>query len=202
MQYGDPRPSDPEPRGALRVAILSDTHGTLDPRIRAVIDTCHLAVHGGDIGCGDLLDSIGHQLLSRGGRLYAVRGNNDLPARWPEPHRARLAELPACLWVDLPGGRLGVIHGHQTPSRGRHARLRRLFPDTRAIVYGHSHRLVIDQLADPWVLNPGAAGRSRTYGGPSCLVLTAGRLGWQVTIHRFTTAPPPLSRDQKHDAYY
>lgn len=175
----------------MRVAILSDTHGAVDPRILAVITACDRAVHGGDIGCADVLDSIGLHLKPGTGAIHAVRGNNDLPAKWPEPHRPRLPELPEGLEIDLPGGRLAVIHGHQTPARGRHDRLRRLFPNARAIVYGHSHRLVIDQLADPWVINPGAAGRSRTFGGPSCLVLTATGVGWHVESYRFTPPEAP-----------
>lgn len=182
----------------MRVAILSDTHGALDPRILTVIATCNLAVHGGDIGDGAVLDVIRRQLAHQGGQLHAVRGNNDVPDKWPESHRSRLTELPAHLEIDLPGGSLAVIHGHQVPARGRHDRLRRLFPGARAIVYGHSHRLAMDQLADPWVLNPGAAGRSRTYGGPSCLVLTARGLGWHVEIHRFAVTEKPRTRPIKY----
>jgi putative phosphoesterase len=170
------------------LALLSDTHGVVDPRILALVATCAHAVHGGDIGGGEVLDVIGQQLKPRSGALHAVRGNNDIPGKWSEPHRHRLGELPEQLRIELPGGCLAVIHGHQTQARGRHERLRRLFPDARAIVYGHSHRLTIDQLAEPWVINPGAAGRSRTFGGPSCVVLTASRLGWHLEIHRFGVA--------------
>lgn len=180
----------------VRLAILSDTHGSLDERILALIATCDGAVHGGDIGSGEVLDAIARR-LSPHGALHAVRGNNDVPAKWPEPQRPRLPALPERLEIDLPGGRLAVIHGHQTPARGRHDRLRRLFPNARAIVYGHSHRLVIDQLADPWVINPGAAGRSRTFGGPSCLVLTATSLCWHLESHRFAAYEGPLSRSGK-----
>ena len=87
--------------------------------------------------------------------------------------------------MSLPGGTLVVIHGHQTPARGRHERLRRRFPHARALVYGHSHRLLLDQEALPWVLNPGAAGRTRTHGGPSCLVLTADADCWTIRTFRF-----------------
>lgn len=175
----------PGAMGVVRVAILSDTHGAVDPRVLEVVATCDLAVHGGDIGGGDVIEAIGRRLGPRDGSLHAVLGNNDIPDKWPECHRALLPELPERLEIDLPGGRLAVIHGHQTPARGRHERLRRMFPDAHAIVYGHSHRLVMDRLALPWVLNPGAAGRSRTFGGPSCLVLTAARVGWHLESHRF-----------------
>jgi len=192
---GSERPQPPVRRpgekSVVRVAILSDTHGAADPRVLEVVATCDLAVHGGDIGSGDVLEAIAARLRAGAGALHAVVGNNDVPAKWPECHRALLPELPQRLEIDLPGGRLAVIHGHQTPARGRHDRLRRIFPNTHAIVYGHSHRLVMDQIALPWVINPGAAGRSRTFGGPSCLVLTAARLGWHLESHRF---PAPGQR--------
>jgi putative phosphoesterase len=179
------RPHDPE---AVRVAILSDTHGEVDPRVLEVVTGCDLAVHGGDIGGGGVLDSIARHLRSGADGLHVVRGNNDIPGKWAGPHRDLLPRLPEHIEIGLPGGRLVVIHGHQTAARDRHERLRRRFPDARAIVYGHSHRLVLDQLAEPWVVNPGAAGRSRTFGGPSCLVLTAEGLGWRLESHRFPLA--------------
>ena len=171
----------PAVMGAVRVAILADTHGWVDPRILEVVAGCDLAVHGGDIGNAGVLG-----LLSpRRGTVWAVRGNNDGPAKWPEADREVLKRLPGRLDLPLPGGSLGVIHGHQTPARGRHERLRQRFPQARALVYGHSHRLVLDLTAQPWILNPGAAGRERTHGGPSCLVLIASTDDWVVETYRF-----------------
>lgn len=197
MRRPGPRPGLSRPAGSLRVAILSDTHGTLDPRILAQIAACDLAVHAGDIGDGTVLEALRRALEPGSGTLVAVRGNNDLPTKWPRPHHPELDALPAQLEIDLPGGRMAVIHGHQTPAPGRHERLRRRFPDARVIVYGHSHRLVIDQLLNPWVINPGAAGRSRTFGGPSCLVLTASRLGWTLESHHFRLSDAPLQDARK-----
>lgn len=168
----------------LRVAILSDTHGVLDARVARVVGGCDLAVHGGDIGNAAVLAA----LTPRSGRVVAVLGNNDVPHKWPAADQHLLDALPFELAEDLPGGRLVVVHGHRTPAKDRHARLRRRFPDARAIVYGHSHRLVADQEAEPWVLNPGAAGRERTFGGPSCMVLSAAHDHWSVAVHRFPLA--------------
>jgi putative phosphoesterase len=165
----------------LRVAIVSDTHGCLDPRIAEVVADCDLAVHAGDIGCAAVLGG----LNPRGGRLLAVTGNNDVPPKWPEGDRPWLATLPREAELDLPGGRIKVIHGHQTPARGRHRWLRERYLGFRAVVYGHSHRMTVDCDRPPWILNPGAAGRSRTFGGPSCLVLTASRAEWGVEEYRF-----------------
>ena len=53
------------------------------------------------------------------------------------------------------------------------------------MVYGHSHRLCIDRSAQPWVANPGAAGRARTFGGPSLLLLVAQRGTWSLREQRY-----------------
>ena len=58
-------------------------------------------------------------------------------------------------------------------------------PNARAIVYGHTHTMVVDDDAHPVVMNPGAAGETRTRGGSSCLVLTASESNWHVEKFRF-----------------
>ncbi len=70
----------------IRVAILADTHGQLDPRIDALVRGCDIAVHGGDIGNAGILA----RLQPVSGRVYAVRGNNDVPRKWPEHERGLL----------------------------------------------------------------------------------------------------------------
>lgn len=173
----------------LRVAILADTHGHLDARVEAVVASCDLAVHGGDIGNADVLQ----RLQPRQGTVIAVTGNNDLPRKWP-PEQAQLLDgLREHAELILPGGALAVIHGHQIPARDRHERLRRRFPHARAIVYGHSHRLIANRDTEPWVLNPGAAGRARTFGGPSCMVLDATEHRWELRSVRFE----PLKRQRR-----
>lgn len=174
----------------IRVAILSDTHGRIDPRVLEVVAECDLAVHGGDIGNASVLAA----LEPRGGHVVAVLGNNDVPRKWPEGERNLLAQVPEIAELPLPGGRLVVVHGHQTPARDRHERLRRRFPHARAVVYGHSHHLTADFDADPWVLNPGAAGYERTYGGPSCMILTAAEHAWELAVRRFEPSPSPRRR--------
>lgn len=158
----------------MRVAIVADTHGFLDPRVEQVVAACDVAVH-----CGDIGDGVLPRLQPGTGTVVAVRGNNDAPATEAGP-LAREALL------DLPGGTLVVVHGDRLPASRRHAGLRRAYPHARVVVYGHSHRLLCDRAQRPWVANPGAAGRRRTYGGPSCLVLVAGPDGWRVRTRRFT----------------
>lgn len=160
----------------MRVAIIADTHGFLDPRIAEEVANCDLAVHAGDVGGADVLLA-----LKPRQQVIAVRGNNDVPDKWATHEVHVLDTLPTEAVVDLPGGRLVVVHGDDAlPAADRHAELRRRYPDARAIAYGHSHHLSVDDEALPWILNPGAAGRTRTYGGPSCLLLECSDEGWKV----------------------
>lgn len=170
------------PSASTTVAIVSDTHGGLDSRVAEIVAGCDHAVHAGDIGNSSVLEA----LRPRSGRVLAVRGNNDVPRKWPVQDLPVLAQLPTQAALDLPGGRLAVVHGHRCGGLAlRHQRLRKAFAEVRVVVYGHSHRLACDQEALPWVLNPGAAGYSRTFGGPSCLLLRASEGEWSVEIRRF-----------------
>jgi putative phosphoesterase len=164
----------------MRVLLLADTHGALDPRIAELAHDCALAVHAGDVGGSTVLDA----LTAAAGRVLAVRGNNDVPEKWAGSP-ADLAALPLTLQIPLPGGLLAVEHGDRHPAGQRHRRLRAAYGQARAVLCGHSHRLLEDRAAHPWLLNPGAAGRSRRAASASCLLLQARADGWQVDAWRF-----------------
>ena len=165
-----------------RVLLLSDTHGQVHPEIVKIAAKVDRVVHAGDIGDATVLEA-----LREGGRpLHAITGNNDVPGKWPTVDRCVLADLPQQLKIDLPGGVLAVEHGHRAnPVAQRHKILRDRYPDARAIVYGHSHRQLVDDAEMPWVVNPGAAGRSRTFGGAGCIVLTIVGGEWRLEALRF-----------------
>ncbi len=74
--------------------------------------------------------------------------------------------------------------------------MRRDYADARLVVYGHSHYKCADQEASPWIVNPGAAGRVRTYGGPAICLLEASTREWRLAITQF----PPLERRRKAPA--
>jgi putative phosphoesterase len=167
----------------VKVGIISDTHGFVDPRVVEVLAGCDVVVHGGDVGSSEVLDAIARACP----RVIAVVGNNDVPSKWI----GAKAALPREARVELPGGSLVVVHGDRVlPVARRHDRLRAMYPDAHVVVYGHSHRRVIDTTAEPWIVNPGAAGRARTYGGPSVLVLSASRRRWTIEEQVFE----PMSR--------
>lgn len=168
----------------MRVLLVSDTHGVVDPRIAALARACALVVHAGDVGNAGVIES----LQAGGANVVAVRGNNDVATKWPRDDRDVLDALEEVAQIELPGGVLVATHGDRYAPSVRHAKLRAQFADARAVVYGHSHRLAVDDAETPWILNPGAAGKVRTYGGASCLVLEATVRVWRVEVRRFERA--------------
>jgi putative phosphoesterase len=168
----------------MRVLLVSDTHGVVDVRIALLARECELVVHGGDVGNASVIET----LRAGGARVIAVGGNNDVASKWPRGEHDALDALEEIVRVELPGGVLVATHGDRYSPSTRHTKLRAQFPEARAVVYGHSHRLVVDDRETPWILNPGAAGKARTYGGPSCLVLDATARRWRVEARRFERA--------------
>lgn len=190
MDDDDARTLDLSTRTRVKVLVVSDTHSLVDPRVIARTKGKDLVVHGGDVGSASVLEA----LAGEGTQVVAVLGNNDVVEKWPAGDGERLSSLPRVWRVALPGGALVVEHGHEAgPLQGRHARLRKRYPDARAVVVGHSHLLVVDDEASPWVLNPGAAGWERTHGGPSFVELVATRSAWRASPTRLPPTPRPRS---------
>ena len=157
----------------VKVGILSDTHGYLDQRIAEVIRDCDYAIHAGDIMGAHILE----QLRPRHD-VIAVAGNNDLPGIWDRDQAEIVAALPKATELELPGGTVKIEHGHRLGGFPDHDQLRWDHAEVKLVVYGHTHKRIIDQAAEPWIVNPGAAGRERTKGGPSCLILHASEAEW------------------------
>jgi uncharacterized protein len=132
----------------MLIAVVSDTH--LPRGTRRIPDECwermagaDLIVHTGDFVAREVLDDI----AALGPPVAAVCGNMDgFDVRDAVPERAE---------VDTEGVRLGLIHdaGQAT---GRLARMRRLFPDADAVVFGHSHIPLHEEAEGFQIFNPGS----------------------------------------------
>ncbi len=160
------------------VIILADTRGELHPKIVELATQCDIAVHAGNIGSADILA----QLKPRREEVFAVRGPEDVPSAWPEDDHKVLTSLRPHVTVDLPGGQLAVMYGHEAERYILHAGLRDRFPDAHAIVYGVGKDIITDQEATPWVLNPGAATQE---GASTCMLLLCGVTHWSVQHQTF-----------------
>ena len=166
---------------ARRIALVSDSHGLIQEDVLQAIGTADVIVHAGDVGSSSVL-----RLLREVAPTVAVRGNNDTADRWFPSECCDLEGLEEVIEISLKGGSLVVVHGHQWPRVAtRHRKIRERFARAQCVVYGHSHRQVIDRDTMPWIVNPGACGRSRAYGGASWLGLTTGSDAWRIAVEDF-----------------
>ena len=133
----------------MRIGLLSDTHGYLDPNLLEHFADCDELWHAGDIGDRAVLDT-----LREWGPTRAVYGNID----GTELRR----ELPLDLFFEVEGLRIFMTHIGGYPGRYT-KRVRELLDDRRPGVYicGHSHilKVVPDRKRGLLHLNPGACGR-------------------------------------------
>lgn len=133
----------------MLVAVIADTH--LPRGRRRLPDACvervrgaDLVLHAGDLSSAAFLS----ELEGLGPPVVAVHGNVDT--------EEVVARLPETLVADLDGVPVGLVHD-AGPARGRLARLRRRFPDARAVVFGHSHTPLWEADEDGFqIFNPGS----------------------------------------------
>lgn len=115
-------------------------------------------LHGGDVGKWDVMVEL--QALAP---VTAVYGNVDgFDIR---------SKLPQVAEVELDGFRIVVTHGDQLGSPTP-AKLHEAYPAAEIIVYGHTHRPLLE-LVDKTVtvMNPGGAGAPRFGIAPSVGIL-------------------------------
>lgn len=138
------------------VGLVSDTHGLVRPGIFAALAGVELILHAGDVGGRSVIDELSAIALVR-----AVSGNTDSPG---EPG------LESRIVLDLEAVSVHVSHGHELGSPTPERLLSRYTADV--IVYGHTHKALVERSGDRLVINPGAAGPRRFNLRPSVARLT------------------------------
>jgi len=138
----------------VRLGVIADTHGLLRPEVLEVFAEVDHILHGGDVGRWEVVSDL--EALAP---VTAVYGNVD-----GAEVRARLPQISA---VRLDGFDIVVTHGDQFGSPTP-AKLVAAFPKAEIIVFGHTHRPLLE-LVDRTVtvMNPGGAGAPRFGLGPS-----------------------------------
>lgn len=142
----------------MRIGLISDTHGRLRNEVFDIFEGVDAVVHAGDIGPHDLIVE-----LEAIAPVTAVYGNTD---RFGVRDR-----LPATATLELGGSRITVEHGDRLGSPGP-AALRGAHPGADVIVFGHTHRPLVDDDGATLVVNPGSAGAARFGIPPSVAILT------------------------------
>jgi hypothetical protein len=129
----------------MRIGVISDTHGFLDPRIASLFKGVEHILHGGDVGSTSIIVE-----LENIAPVTAVLGNTDAGLD------LKLTEV-----VTLDGRKF-LIH-HIVDVRGPHEDIQRRIesetPDV--VVFGHTHKPHNEVIGSTLYFNPGYAGKPR-----------------------------------------
>ena len=139
----------------MLVGLIADTHGLVRPEAIAALAGVDLILHGGDVGGPAVITA-----LAQIAPVRAVIGNTDSPD----------VGLPTAIDCTLEGVRIHVSHGHELGSPTPQRLAAKYSADV--IVYGHTHRRLLEEIGTTLVVNPGAAGPRRFNVLPSVALLT------------------------------
>jgi putative phosphoesterase len=129
----------------MKIGVISDTHGFLDPRIPGLFAGVSHILHAGDIGPDSIIGE-----LEAIAPVTAVLGNTDSSPTF------RLTET-----VTLDGRKFLVHHIVDPYALKEELRLRiaREHPD--GVVFGHTHKAFCGTIDGVRYLNPGYAGKPK-----------------------------------------
>ena len=124
------------------VGVISDTHGLLRPEAIAALRGSEAIIHAGDVGREEIL-----RVLEQIAPLTAVRGNIDT-SPWAR-------KVPAMDVLEIAGASIYVLHNIDELDLDPSA------AGFSAVIFGHSHRPLIENRKGVLFFNPGSAGPRR-----------------------------------------
>jgi putative phosphoesterase len=129
----------------VKIGVISDTHGFLDPQVEKLFAGMDHIFHAGDIGHDPLIGE-----LESIAPVTAVRGNNDNNTRFHLTETIILAQKKFLIQH--------IVNPWAMPEPFQ-KRLAREQP--AVVVFGHSHRPFAETVNGVFFFNPGYAGRPR-----------------------------------------
>ncbi len=153
----------------MKIGVISDTHGYLDPQLAELLAGVDAILHAGDVGSEEVLRD-----LEGVAKVYAVRGNVDsadmnLPPTLSAKFNNLQVEMQHQLAVpqqELENWADGALLPRLDPERIAQF-LKSFDPATRVVVFGHSHRPCLVTVGHRLFFNPGSSG-TRRFSLPRC----------------------------------
>ncbi len=130
---------------SLKLGILSDTHGFLDPRVEKIFKGVDHILHAGDIG-----DPMIELELKSIAPITTVLGNTDLGLNYKETEVVTLAEKKILIHH--------IVNPHE-PSENLAAQIKKHKPD--AVIFGHTHKRYAETVDGIFYFNPGYSGKPK-----------------------------------------
>jgi hypothetical protein len=135
----------------MKVGILSDTHGFMNPALEKFFESCDELWHAGDWGSAACVEAIRSLKPVKG--VYGNIDGAEIRAEFPEVWR-----------FDMEGMHICIMHIAGHPGRYSPGFRQQLNtpPHIDLLICGHSHILKVmrDKKNGLMYMNPGAAGRS------------------------------------------
>jgi putative phosphoesterase len=129
----------------VKIGVLSDTHGFLDPKLPQLFAGVGHLLHAGDVG-----DAFIAFELEQIAPLTVVLGNTDLGLPFPE---TAVVELAARKFLVQH-----IVNPH-APSEKSSSRIERELPG--AVVFGHTHKRFCETIGGILFFNPGYSGKPK-----------------------------------------
>jgi uncharacterized protein len=126
----------------MRIGVISDTHGLLRPEAVKALQGAEHILHAGDVGDPAILDA-----LRAIAPVIAIRGNID--------EGGPCGHLPPTELVELSGHSIYMLHDVKKLDLNPEA------VGIAAVVFGHSHKPLVERRRGVLFLNPGSAGPRR-----------------------------------------
>ena len=149
------------------LGLISDTHSLDRPQIFDALQGVELILHAGDVG--------GHSVITELSAIAPVRavyGNTDVAG---EPGLERQ------IYLEVEGVSIHVSHGHEVGGSPTAEKLLSRYT-ADVIVFGHTHKPLVERVGRRWVVNPGAAGPRRFKLQPSVARMTVENAEVEVSI--------------------
>jgi putative phosphoesterase len=129
----------------VKIGVLSDTHGFLDPKISKLFAGVSHILHAGDVG-----DAFIAFELAQLAPVTVVLGNTDLGLSFKETEVVELAARKFLVHH--------IVNPH-APSDKLKTRLAQERPD--AVIFGHTHKRFCETMGGILFFNPGYAGKPK-----------------------------------------
>lgn len=139
----------------MKIGVISDTHGFLDPAVFKIFAGVEHILHAGDIGYASIILE-----LEAIAPVTAVHGNTDMGLSFRETEAVGLA------------GRKFLVHHIVNPyslSDRLKPRMAREKPDV--IVFGHTHKQFSETIGGILFFNPGYSGKPKVGAERSVAIL-------------------------------
>ena len=129
----------------MKLGLISDTHGFLDPKLTRLFRGVDHILHAGDIGSDYIIAQ-----LEAIAPVTAVLGNNDDSPCFPLTEVVALGEVKFLIHH--------IVSPRTLPQKLKE-RIAREKPDV--VVFGHSHKQFCERIDGVLFVNPGYAGKLR-----------------------------------------